>query len=185
MKHYVRDTRPIGPTGAYMRPTYRSPKDRVLRIGKDHWSVLAMVLLVAGGLFALLGLLPQWGWEAAAPFPQALVAWGVSCLCAGAWVIMRRPGEIVIDPAERTIRLRDPIRELRFSFRDVAYIEILLSPQPLVVAGAPPLEAERYNVGFRIIQGTQLTVLRGLELSTARLKAQNLAAIMGRPIRRG
>ncbi len=143
-----------------------------------------MVLLVGGGLFALLGLLPRWGWEVAVPFPQALVAWGLLCLSAGAWVILRRPGEIVIDPADRTIRLRDPIRELRFAFRDVSHIEVLLSPQP-VVAGAPPLGTERYDVGFRIIQGAHLTVHRGLELSTARLKAQNLAAIMGRPIRSG
>jgi len=144
-----------------------------------------MVLLVGGGIFALLGLLPRWGWEAAVPFSQALVAWGLLCASAGAWVVLRRPGEIVIDPAERTIRLRGPIRELRFSFRDVSHIEVQPSQPALVVAGAPTLGTERYDVGFRIIEGTQLTVHRGLELSTARLKAEKLAAIIGRPMSPG
>jgi hypothetical protein len=43
-----------------------------------------MVLIVGGGILALLGLLPRWGWEAEVPFSQALVAWGLSCTCAGA-----------------------------------------------------------------------------------------------------
>jgi hypothetical protein len=147
--------------------------------------MVAMVLLVGGGIFALLGLLPRWGWEAAVPFSQALVAWGLLCASVGVWVVLRRPGEIVIDPPETTIRLRGPIRELRFSFSDVSHIEVQPSQPALIVAGAPSLGTERYDVGVRIIEGTQLTVHRGLELSTARLKAERLAAIMGRPMRRG
>jgi hypothetical protein len=144
-----------------------------------------MVLIVGGGILALLGLLPRWGWEAPVPFSQALVAWGLLCASAGAWVVLCRPGEIVIDQTERNIRLRGPIRELRFSFRDVSHIEVQPSQLALVVAGAPTIDLERYDVGFRIIDGTHLTVHRGLELSMARLKAQGLAEMTGRPTRRG
>jgi hypothetical protein len=145
----------------------------------------ALVLLVAGATLALLGMLPLVGLEAKVSLPEAVVAAGLVVASVGAWIVLYRPGEIVIDRAAATIRIRGPIRERRFSFRDVSFIELQPSQQESFACSLPTPQEERYDVGLRITEGTHLVVHFELELSTARMAAMRLAKITGRPVLRG
>ena len=144
-----------------------------------------MVLVAVGGIFALLGLLPLLSLGPTVSFPQALVAGGLAAASVGAWIILYRPGEIVIDPAEATITLRSPIHVRRLSFGDVSYIELQPSQYTLIVPGLAAFHEERYDVVLGIKEGTQLAVHLDLTLSMARLKAGRLAGLIGKQVLHG
>jgi hypothetical protein len=107
---------------------------------------------------------------------------GTLSVSAGAWVIQRRPHEIAIDPADRTVTYRRLVTDVCFSFPDVSTVEVLQSQAGLVVADVPILGTVHYDVGIRMSEGNLLTMHQGLDSSSAYLRAQKLAAIIAKPI---
>ena len=151
-----------------------------LRIRDGDWTNATIVLLVDGAVLAVIGLIAWFGLGIAVPAPQSMVLLGLTIAGTGGWMAYC-PRETVIDAFQRTVTLRSPIGERRYSFGDLLQIEIHAHFLP-ALSQPVPITVDVYDLVMCFREGTRHAVHIGLSRSTARLESAHMVQLTGAPV---